>query len=714
MANYNEVQPTAFKPKNSNKRRGRNHGGGNNGGGGAAGGSGGRREGGGNNRRNNREGGGGGDNLSSGNGRSFKEGGFNHGNRNNGVYEREENSNQNYTPDSTSFTETSYSHDEYTFGEDGYDSQRASSPKVEPQSQPTSYTQISRRDTRNDPIPVKSSYNSQPTHSRNSTRRYSNTSPKRPSINNAEAHNEQPQPPQTHQPNNNDNFPPSFRPFVERKLVAIGNLSPRDQAEAKEQLAILITSAQNRELMFINDWAKQKIPLLDGGGEMLLQCEEENASNRNRTTSDGVSGGSSRYGGSRNQNNHQTVNMTTRYTTSTKEPISPPQRESAVDRIPLDGGADVAPINAESSTFMRGKPQKSFGSAQDGDIPRQAKPYAAVNSKRVAEEDYASHERKRQRAERFEATSLPHTLPPTTANVKNGGPIVGLNPNLEKYYLRLTSEPDPRNVRPQHILEKSVQYVLKKYGTLPDKEAYHYLNNQFKSIRQDLTVQHIKNDFAISVYEQNARLALKHDDLGEFNQCSGQLKFLYNYKRQSSLDWSKRFISSEVEMICYKIIYMMITNSNSEICKLKLSLLQDYKGFQRENANVVYFKFIMSLFRLNNYKLTNNCFQFYEELGEYKGLNDVHLALKVISGFLDNKIRLSGLYVICSANRTGMKIESLQDLLSFEDRRDCDAFLRKFQLDTFITKDDFQAFRAKGTVKALYKKSTKIDIKGQI
>jgi hypothetical protein len=75
--------------------------------------------------------------------------------------------------------------------------------------------------------------------------------------------------------------------------------------------------------------------------------------------------------------------------------------------------------------------------------------------------------------------------------------IVGTSEALEKKYLRLTTAPLPSHVRPERVLRKSLRMLQDKWER---KEAgYKYMCEQFKSIRQDLTVQHINHTLAAEV-----------------------------------------------------------------------------------------------------------------------------------------------------------------------------------------------------------------------
>ncbi|KAK6145309.1 hypothetical protein DH2020_022129 [Rehmannia glutinosa] len=90
--------------------------------------------------------------------------------------------------------------------------------------------------------------------------------------------------------------------------------------------------------------------------------------------------------------------------------------------------------------------------------------------------------------------------------------VKGTCQEIEKRYLRLTSAPDPATVRPEEVLEKALLMVQNS------QKNYLYKCDQLKSIRQDLTVQHIRNELTVKVYETHARLAIEVGDLPEYNQ----------------------------------------------------------------------------------------------------------------------------------------------------------------------------------------------------
>ena len=137
--------------------------------------------------------------------------------------------------------------------------------------------------------------------------------------------------------------------------------------------------------------------------------------------------------------------------------------------------------------------------------------------------------------------------------------IVGLSEKLEKSYLRLTSAPDPRNVRPVPVLRRTLELLKDKWRS-GSGENYGYVCDQFKSMRQDLTVQHVRDGFTCQVYETHGRISLEKNDLGEYNQCQTQLQQLYRELGPH--------VGRQHEFLAYRLLYLLHTRNTRDIDSL--------------------------------------------------------------------------------------------------------------------------------------------------
>lgn len=162
-------------------------------------------------------------------------------------------------------------------------------------------------------------------------------------------------------------------------------------------------------------------------------------------------------------------------------------------------------------------------------------------------------ERRKQRFGRISPISSAHTSRDETLAAKNvTGPVVGTCLKLEKNYFRLTSAPKPEEVRPLPVLKEMMMLLRKKWKA---EHNYAYACDQFKSLRQDLTVQHVKTEFTVQVYEAHARIALEMKDLGEYNQCQTQLRALYRLKLGGRPE----------EFMAYRILYFIYTCNRTDM-----------------------------------------------------------------------------------------------------------------------------------------------------
>lgn len=164
------------------------------------------------------------------------------------------------------------------------------------------------------------------------------------------------------------------------------------------------------------------------------------------------------------------------------------------------------------------------------------------------------------------------------------GPVVGLNQEIEKRYFRLTSAPKPAEVRPVPVLKQTLELLKQRWKS---HKNYGYTCDQFKSMRQDLTVQRIRSSFTIEVYEVHARIALEKGDLGEYNQCQTQLRSLHRSRLGGNPD----------EFMAYRILYVLYTSNRPEMN----SLLAGMTSKQRAGTSVTHALKLRSALALGDY-----------------------------------------------------------------------------------------------------------------
>lgn len=228
------------------------------------------------------------------------------------------------------------------------------------------------------------------------------------------------------------------------------------------------------------------------------------------------------------------------------------------------------------------------------------------------------------------------------------GPVVGLNEKLEKSYFRLTAPPKAETVRPLHILEKTLGLLTKKWRR---ESNYNYICNQFKSLRQDLTVQHIKNAFTVKVYEIHARIALEKGDLGEYNQCQTQLRALY----------TQNLGGHPHEFLAYRILYFVYTCNKADMN----DLLAELTPADKAHDWIKHALEVRSALALGNY---HKFFRLYLEANGKTYMGGYLMDMFIKRERFNALANISKAYI-------AVTMRFLTDTLAFENEDECREFL---------------------------------------
>ncbi|KAI7899090.1 SAC3/GANP/Nin1/mts3/eIF-3 p25 family-domain-containing protein [Cokeromyces recurvatus] len=301
-----------------------------------------------------------------------------------------------------------------------------------------------------------------------------------------------------------------------------------------------------------------------------------------------------------------------------------------------------------------------------------------------------AEEKKRQlRAMRFQATKMGS---PTPMDIDNeltpsmNDVIVGTSNALEKPYFRLTSAVDPTIVRPLKVLKKAFKMLRRKWK---EESNYSYICEQFKSMRQDLTVQRIQNEFTVRVYETHARIALEKGDIGEYNQCQTQLKYLYK----------KDIPGCEDEFLAYRILYLIFSQNQSEINAM-LEEMCDI-GLNNHADCIQHALLVRSCLAKGDY---HKFFRLYEDAPNMSGY--------LMDQFVE-RIRIDALIVMCKAYKMGLPFSFISKELSFDSIKLLFKFFKEHGIH-IQNKNILDTKSALPILLAQSKNYNKIDIKGQI
>ncbi|KAI0794018.1 SAC3/GANP/Nin1/mts3/eIF-3 p25 family-domain-containing protein [Fomes fomentarius] len=250
--------------------------------------------------------------------------------------------------------------------------------------------------------------------------------------------------------------------------------------------------------------------------------------------------------------------------------------------------------------------------------------------------------------------------PEANGNVPNWDrfTIVGTSQEIFKDYLRLTSEPKPEQIRPYHVLQETLNQLKKKWR---EKTTYNWICSQFKSLRQDLTVQRIKNEFTVTVYEIHARMALEVGDMVEYNQCQAMLRNLYELGIPGKVE----------EFTAYRILMLLHGRNRSDL-NLYVGQLT---AQQKEAPAVRHALAVQRAMAMGNYHALFDLYMNAPNMGAY-----------IMDHFIDRE-RIRALMVITKAYRT-LQLSFIQNELAFDTLEAAREFLTEHRAGFFQNPND--------------------------
>ncbi|CAK7564870.1 MAG: hypothetical protein SEPTF4163_002773 [Sporothrix epigloea] len=466
-------------------------------------------------------------------------------------------------------------------------------------------------------------------------------------------------PPAGEEPKKKIDWPLSVRNYVQRSFLP-ANLDPSiSRADMEVKLKETISHANQNNVMYSIDWDSMPLP------QQLLREERARAlyatAAMAQQQTQGAAAAAAVAAGSYYDSSEKIKSNKGDFTNTKKRKSNDYQENDSFSSVPV-WRTNAVPNQLERPSKKEKKEKKKDKYSSDSILQPIEGPKSKFQKK--------LEERKSRFGAQAAAGNIDHVVLPTrsespdSSNGEHVGPVVGTSEKLEKSYLRLTSAPNPALVRPERVLRQALDLLKKKWRQHGD---YGYICDQFKAMRQDLTVQRIRNDFTVLVYEIHARIALEKGDLGEYNQCQTQLMALY----QQGLK------GNPIEFKAYRVLYFIHTVNQAALN----NAMADLTPAEKKEEPIRHALQVRSALALGNY---HRFFQLYlatPNMGAY--LMDMFVARE----------RLVALCSICKAYKPDVRLRYVTEELGFESDIDAAQFIIDHKAQELLEeRDDHIAF----------------------